>query len=213
MGILLAWLARLYTGSTHKRSVRFSNARGTSYVWMVKWIVSSASLMLAACSTDPQLTPDSQILINPGSFEFEVEEFKNPDGTCIFSPDFFQDVPVSLAIVDGSNRAIGDAQVTVYLDFAANTFSGRETLQLFFDSNGNGVVDTPDEFVSGIGDDVFRVRTDEFTASTLLLLRINLSCGFRGSLYAFSGPAAATIQIEVIATQVEEEIDELTGEN
>jgi len=213
MGILLARLANLYTKGTLERSFRSLKAQCADHGWTAQWIVLSGSLMLAACNSDPQLTPDSQILISPGTFEFEIEEFRSPDGACIFSPEFFQDVPVSLVVVDGSNRAIGNAPVTVYLDFAANTFSGRETLQLFFDVNGNGVVDTPDEFMSGVGDDAFRVRTDAYTASTLLLLRINLSCGFRGSLYAFSGPAAATIPIEVIATRNEEELSEVSGTN
>jgi len=116
-------------------------------------------------------------------------------------------------VVDSSDRALGDSVVTVYLDFAGNTFSGdRESLQLFFDTNGNGVVDTPDELMSGVGDDAFSVRTDEYTASTLLLLRVNLSCGYRGSLYAFSGPAAGTININVVAIE-EDDSDLLIGQN
>ena len=206
-------LARVGCTLTRNISKKIRNTLTSGRNSRSTWILLSISLSLFACSSEPQLTPDSRILINPGSFEFEIEEFKDSDNVCVFSPDFFQDVPVSLVVVDGSNRALGNSPVTVYLDFAANTFSGRESLQLFFDTNGNGVVDTPDELMSGVGDDAFSVRTDEYTASTLLLLRINLSCGFRGSLYAFSGPAAAVIEIDVVALQNGDDDDTLVEAN
>jgi len=212
MGILLARLISVYTGCILKRRHWLSGAfrNRLRYLSIRVWVLFALSISLVACSSDPQLTPDSRILINPTAFQFEIEEFKDPNGICVFSPEIYQDVPVSLVVVDSSDRALGDTLVTVYLDFAANTFSGAESLQLFFDTNGNGVVDTPDELVSGIGDDAFSIRTDKYTASTLLLLRVNLSCGYRGSLYAFSGPAAGVINIDVVAADsADDEFDTL----
>lgn len=157
-------------------------------------------LVLVGCSTDPQISPTSRMSIQPESLRFDVDEVTDSNGNCIFIPEFFQDVPVNLAIVNANDQAVGDSRIAVYLDFSGNTFSGLEVLQLFADNNGNGVIDPTDELITGIGDDAVVVQTTRFGGNALLLLRINLSCGFRGNLFAFSGPVAGSSQVEVVSS-------------
>ncbi len=195
MGVYMAWLI------TWKKCDLLSRFRGLSVCGLASFIS-----LLAGCNSDTYVTPDSSIHLSPPSSTFDIEEIRDEEGVCLFSPEFYQDVPIRLALTDSLGRAIGDAPVTVYVDYAGNTFSGQESMQLFSDMNGNAVVDTLDELVSGVGDEAFRSRTRNSSGTLDLLLRINLSCAYRGNLYAFSGPAAAVSSISV--NDISEEPDE-----
>ena len=208
MGILLARLIRHCSDSIYNVGKALQHGchhRGldvrhlTSLKNGSSWTAAFLAIFISACSSDPQLAPDSTIRITPGSQNFEITELLDDQGNCIFIPGFFQDLPISLAVINSSNQVVGNANVTVFTDFSGNTFSGPEFLQLFSDSNGNGVVDSPDELVSGVDDDAFSIRTDRFSGTANLLLRVNLSCEFRGNVYAFSGVAAGISEIGVTA--------------
>ena len=155
--------------------------------------------VVTGCASEPQITPDSRITIQPDGISFDIDEITDEDGRCIFVPGITQDVPVNLSVVNSSDQVIGDSRISVYMDFTGNTSSFSETLQLFSDNNGNGVIDPTDDLITGAGDDAVVVRTDQYNGNALLLLRVNLSCAYRGSLYAFSGPVAGISTIEVNA--------------
>ena len=72
---------------------------------------------------------------------------------------------------------------------------------MFRDLNGNGVIDDDAEFISGIDDPIATVRTRDFSGDSTLLLRVNLSCAFRGEMFAFVDgvTASATISVEAIS--------------
>lgn len=204
MGIFMAWLEALI-GSR-------------KLVQQLRGIASSLIVLciLSGCTSESIVTPDSRLTITPASSSFDIVEFRDSTGNCVYSPEIYQDVPVSLVLTDDLNRSLGNALVTVYVDYTGNTFSGPQTLQLYVDSNGNRVIDTVDELVSGVGDEAFTTRSAIENGTISLLLRINLSCGYRGSLYAFAGPVAGTSSIIVnnISERVEEvdELQELTVE-
>ena len=92
------------------------------------------TLILAGCTGDPVITPDSELRLSPPSSTYEIQESKDNEGNCIFSPEFYQDVPIRMVVTDGLGRAILEAPVTVYVDYAGNTFSGLESLQLYSDT-------------------------------------------------------------------------------
>lgn len=195
MGIHMAWLE---TGNLCHHYLKTRQFLQYSFFLL--------PVLLSGCSGEPYTTSQSSIVLSPPSSSYDIEELKDAEGACLFSSEFYQDVAIRLALTDGLGRAIGDAPVTVYVDYTANTFSGREALQLYSDINGNGVVDTPDELVSGAGDEAFRSRTRNSNGTLDLLLRINLSCAYRGNLYAFSGPVAAVSSISV--NDISMEVDE-----
>ncbi len=196
MGVLLAELVQFTKSTVVAPAQIFQKCmqRGAN----LKTLASVCLLgLLTACSSDPQITPTSRIAVQPETISFDIDEITDEDGNCIFVPGFFQDVPINLSVVNASNQVIGDSRISVYLDFAGNSFSGLEVLQLFSDSNGNGVIDPTDELITGIGDDAVTIRTSRFGGNALLLLRVSLSCSFSGSLYAFTGPVAGIGQIMV----------------
>ena len=88
--------------------------------------------------------------------------------------------------------------MSVYLDFAANNFSGFPVMALFDDrcGNGNGVVDDF-ELVSDVDDEIAVVKTDFFGGDRPLLLRINVSCPFRGEVFAFIDGVSGRATIDV----------------
>ena len=159
-----------------------------------------SGVLLAGCSTD-QLPIGSTLRISPEDRNIRIVELLDENGTCIFFDNNFVDTPVVITLVDAQQSPIGDAEVSVYLDFAENTFTGVPVLGLFRDLNGNGVIDDESEFVSGINDPIAMVRTRDFSGDSTLLLRVNLSCAFRGEMFAFVDgvTATATISVEAVS--------------
>ncbi len=154
------------------------------------------SILLLACSSD-QLPIGSSLGITPDGRSIRVIEFRDENGVCIFFENNYVDIPVVITLVDSQQSPIGNADVSVYLDFAENTFTGVPVLGLFRDLNSNGVIDDDSEFVSGIDDPIAVVRTDEISGESVLLLRINLSCAFRGEMFAFVDGVTASSVISV----------------
>ena len=162
--------------------------------------LSLLSSLFTACGTDQQLQPGSSVVIDPAVRDIEIVELLDANGLCIFSEDNFLDSPVAIRVLDSTGGPVGNADLTVYTDWSGNTFpNGFEALKLYEDRNGNGVVDDPAELVSGASDAIFRTETDEFNGDKLLLLRINLSCGYRGQVYAISDGITGGMDIQIRA--------------
>lgn len=156
------------------------------------------SVLITACTSD--VVPiNSTLSITPDTHSTTIVERQNENGRCLFVPDNHVDIPILLQLSTADGSPIGDATLSVYADFAANTYSENTVLSLYDDYNGNGVVDTETELVSGHTDDIARVKTDTWTGSRYLLLRINLSCSFRGEIFAFTGGVSGRASIEVVA--------------
>jgi len=156
--------------------------------------------LLAGCTSD-QLPSGATLAIEPNARSFDIVERLDEDGRCRFVDGQYTDLPLVFALSDGQGAPIGNADVSVYADFAANTFAGYPALALYEDRNGNGVVDPESELVSGTADDAVRIDTDRFGGSGSLLLRVNLSCPYRGEVFAFAGGVSASASIDVIAVE------------
>ncbi len=175
--------------------------RGQSRWHHVKYLLLTSSLIIGGCGND--IVPvDATLTITPGTHTTRITEQQNEVGQCLFDANHHVDIPIlmQLTTVDGS--PIGDAKLNVYVDFADNTYSGLTTLELYDDLNSNGVVDAPQEYISGFNDDIARVKTGEWSGSRMLLLRINLSCSFRGEVFAYTGGVSGRAEIEVVADEI-----------
>ena len=108
-------------------------------------------------------------------------------------------------VLNESGNYIPDAPLTVSVDLSGNTFSGVPALALYDDKNGNGVADDPSELVTDSTDELYDTNTDSVTGHKYLILRVNLSCAYRGVLYAFSdgymGSTAITVKEQQDTTQ------------
>lgn len=154
-------------------------------------------MLLSGCVQTEHLDINGQLKISPDTKSIAIVETTDADGQCLYDAGYYLDTPVVIAMTDSQGFAQGDTPVSVYVDYSENTFSGPPVLSLYADQNGNGVIDDPDELVSGFDQDIFTARTGRYNAELFLLLRINLSCAFRGQLTAVSGPMTASLAVEL----------------
>ncbi len=159
------------------------------------------SALLSACESD-QMPDDTVLTITPAERTIEITEYRGADGRCLIGDAYYVDLPILLALQSGDGSPVGDARVRVYVDLAGNTFSGYPVLGLYRDWNGNGVVDGNEELVSSADDAIASVTTDEYDGHASLLLRVNLSCAYRGEVFAYAGAASAIASIKVEAADV-----------
>ncbi len=159
-------------------------------------MVASAALLISACNTD-QYPIGAKMRITPEIKTINIDPPEDLNQACTVDPNRYQDFPLNIVLTDGQDSPIGDAEVSVYVDFSGNTYGGLDTLQLYEDKNGNGVVDVEFELVSDYNAPIFRTRTDTYHGNTVLILRMNLSCTYRGSVFAYAGSVSATANVEV----------------
>lgn len=152
---------------------------------------------VSACSSSI-IPTDARLTLTPSTHTINIVETINTSDQCEYFEDNYQDIPLTITLSTDNGSPIGDEWVSVYTDFSANTYSGRSVLSLYEDHNSNGVVDGASELISGQDDDIARVRTGKHTGTKLLLIRINLSCAFRGEVRALAGPAYGSASFAVI---------------
>ncbi len=184
------------------KSGEMSEAQPHEYRWRYcKYLLLASILTIAGCGDNP-VPVDASLTITPGTYTSRIVERQNETGQCLFNANHHVDIPILLQLTTADGSPIGDAELNVYIDFAENTYSGLSTLELYDDLNSNGVVDARLEYISGFNDDIARVRTDEWSGSRMLLLRINLSCSFRGEIFAYTGGVSGRTDIEVVADDI-----------
>lgn len=166
-------------------------------------LASLAAFGAAGCDTG-QLPPGATLSIAPDTRRFVIVERLDADGRCVHDPDHHVDEPLVISLRDAQGAPIGDAEVRVHVTFAENTYSGRAALALYDDANGNGVVDAESELVSGADDALARVRTSRYGGERVLLLRVNLSCGYRASVLAYAEGTVGLASVEVVDESPEE---------
>jgi len=159
--------------------------------------------VLIGCGSDSaQLPPDATIEISPQAKEWTIvsNDQTDADGNtaCEVIGDLYQDELISVRVLDGQGRAIEDAELVFSLNLAGNTFSGQAVLSLYNDLNDNFLAD-PGELVSTANNDLLVTYTDEFTGNKYVIVRMNLSCPYRGELSVFSKGVSGSASFEVIA--------------
>ena len=167
----------------------------------VKYVVNAiltlgCSLFLWSCNnvTSNQLPPGTSVRVDPENITWTIA---NTGGVCNFNPDFYQDQTITVMVVNDSGTFIPDAPLSFTLDLAANTFSGVPVMALYNDVNNNGVVDGPNELVSDNTSGAYTDFTDKVNGSKQVIVRVNLSCTYKGTLYVLSDGFMGTTTIEV----------------
>jgi uncharacterized protein YceK len=144
--------------------------------------------------TSNQLPPNTEVRVNPQEINWKIND---TGGVCNFDPDYYQDASVSVMVVNEAGSYIPDAPINATLDLSENTFTGLPVLALYDDKNGNGVADGPEELVSGNTMGSYQTHTDSKTGSKMLIVRSNLSCEYKGSLYVFADGYMGSVSISV----------------
>jgi hypothetical protein len=199
LGILLAWLKE-------KRAMDNSKIKS----WIPVSIGLAAGLWLSGCNDgDDQLPPGTQVSISPNSYNWTVTEQLDAQGNCEFSSDRYQDMIASITVADSFGRPIGEADLSIYLSPSNSTspphFNDRYIFYLYDDFNGNGVVDHPQEMVSGTGDPIlYETKTEKYHGTKTMIVRTNTSCGgYLGTLHAYAGDGSAAMEISTQADNPE----------
>lgn len=145
---------------------------------------SAMVLMLLGCNSgsDNPLPAGAQISISPANVTFDIDQELDDDGNCIYDFNRYIDQYTVISVRNSSGSPIGDADLSVQLDFGDNSFSGVPVMELYEDANGNGVVDGIGELRSGADDPLYRAQTDEFSGEAVVIVRLNVSCPYRGSM-------------------------------
>ena len=151
---------------------------------------------LCACnsSTSSQLPPNASVRVSPETITWNIP---NNGGVCNYDPNYYQDEMVSIMVQNESGTYIPDAPLMITLDLAANTFSGTPVMALYDDKNGNGVADGPNELVTDTNSGAFTASTDKVSGYKYVILRINLSCPYTGTLSALSDGYLGSVSIIV----------------
>jgi len=160
-------------------------------------VIALHAMALSSCSTD-QLPVGTHLLVSPTERTIRIIESRSTENRCLLNPDLHVDLPLVITLLDANESPIGDHEISVYLDFSENTFTGYSMLALYQDFNSNGVVDEDEELVSAGDDDIAVVRTHSLYGSQTLLLRVNISCSFTGSIVAIAGGILGTASISIV---------------
>jgi hypothetical protein len=156
-------------------------------------IVILSSLFTACNGGNDQFPPGTNVTIAPSAFTWTVTELLDNQNECIFSPEDYQDNIMVITVSDSSGRPIGDMKLELYLSPSNSTsnpvLNNQHVFYLYDDFNNNGVVDHPDELVSGSGDPIlYETRTEKYHGTKTVIVRTNTSCGgYRATLHAYAG--------------------------
>jgi len=160
---------------------------------------------LASCNTE-QLPTGATLSISPANRTITIADNSDDQGRCFINRQHYIDQPIVMTMLSADGKPIGDKNVTVYVDYAGNTYPGSTVLALFDDQRGNsnGVIDADNELVSDRDDNIAIVKTDHATGARVLLLRINVSCPFKGDVFAYVDGVTGIATIEVNALTEDE---------
>jgi len=164
---------------------------------MIKLLSSSLLVTpLIACNSvsTGQLPPGTIVSISPEEINWKIA---NTNGVCTYDPTYYQDHTISIMVLNDSGSYIPDAPLRITLDLSANTFSGTPVMALYDDINKNGVVDGVNELVTDTDSGIFETHTDDKSGSKYVILRVNLSCPYTGTLSAFADGFMGSLRITV----------------
>lgn len=167
-----------------------------------KWLLFTSIILLAACGPETaQLPPGAEITISPASKDWTITPNlqTDEDGNiyCEVLEDFYQDELVNVTVTDSSGRAIGEAELVFALSLAGAGISvpGKPDflglVSLYDDRNGNYIAE-PEELVSDYDDGFYVTKTEKYTGSKSMILRMNLSCIYDADLMVLSDGVSAT---------------------
>lgn len=138
--------------------------------------------------------PGSSVRINPSSIEWDISD---RPALCAINQAVYHDHTIAISVLDANNSPVGNVDIRIVPDLAGNTYSGTPVIKLYDDLDQDGIIDDPNELVSSNTSPAYVTQTDRYTGSKTMLLRVNLSCPYRGNLYVYAGSAFNSINIQV----------------
>lgn len=166
----------------------------------IKILFTAATLSwITACGgggDESQIPPGATVTVTPQEKTWDIQPQLDSNENCIFFEDFYQDELVLVTVQDSQGRAIGDADLLVSLNLSEQTFSGLTVMELYEDRDGD-FIPSPEERVSDDNDPLLMTKTDEFSGSVNLIVRMNLSCTYRGTLMVVAEGVSGSAEFAV----------------
>ena len=157
------------------------------------------------CNNTDQLGPDTTVTIAPTEQTWFVSDLLDSNGNCVVSQDYYQDNVFVITVRDSNGSPIGEADLAIYLSPSNSTSPPQHNNEYIFylydDLNSNGVVDHPQELVSGTGQPIlYETKTERYHGTKHIIVRTNTSCsGYLASLEAFAGDGFYSVNISTEA--------------
>lgn len=175
-----------------------------------------AVFALSACENNVVPT-DATLQITPENSSYRILSSGDENRECIVDPGMYMDVPLVIQLQTVNGTPIGDKAIRMHVELAQDSFPRRPVLALYKDVNSNGVIDQNDSLVSAESDAAASLVTDQWSGSQTLLLRMNLSCGYRARIHAIADGISGFSSVEVIEAHVEgltgdSALEEVSGE-
>lgn len=170
-----------------------------------------ALLALQGCGGESEnaVPAGSTVKVTPEEISWEIPN-NTENGLCAYDPNNYVDQTISISVLNGAGQPLGDIELTIALNLSSATYSGTAPVQLYDDQNGNGVPDHPQELVSDENSGVFRTSTGKYSGTKFVMVRTNLSCPYKTSLYAFAGTTAG--KTDIVVVEKEKTDTEATGQ-
>lgn len=173
-----------------------------------RFAILTIGLTIAACNNqNDQFAPGTNVSIAPSGYTWTVKEYLDDQGKCVFFTDDYQDTVMVITVLDAAGRPIGEMDLDIYLSPSGTTSPPQaEDWHLFYlydDLNNNGVIDHPEELVSGSGEPIlYATKTEKYHGTKTMIVRTNTSCGgYRATLHAYAGDGYGSMEIK---TETEE---------
>ena len=157
---------------------------------------------LVSC-TENTVPANAVLSMSPEGHTVQVTELVDASNRCVFSPGNYMDIPLVLQLKTADGSPIGNSPILIYADYSENTYLGYPVLGIYDDFNSNGVIDAETEFVSGFDDDIAEAKTGRYSGVKTLLLRVNLSCAFRGEVRAIASGISTSTLVEVVGVSAD----------
>jgi uncharacterized membrane protein len=148
---------------------------------------------LTACgpdlSQDGPASSDGSVTISPPTIDLDLSDTAmTACGAGTVGQAFF---PVIIATFDARGFPVGNADITLQVDFSpTTTFGGTPSAMSLWDSTGTTLL-TP----LGGSPSVTRQTQDDGTATFQLLLDTSIGCSYAGSLTVNSGSLIESMQV------------------
>lgn len=159
--------------------------------------VLASIMLLQGCQGDGDAAPvGSRLTIAPSEVTWTIS---NP-GAC--DPNVYSDRLFVITASDPTGKPLGETDLLMTLQLAGNT-SNSPIMTLIADTGSQlGVVDAGDEVVSELGDGGYKTNTND-EGIARILVRMTLSCTYRGSLDVF-GSGGLLFQSVSLAVEEDE---------
>lgn len=180
-----------------QRDVCLGWTKSSHQTLLLRTIVSFIFTGLLISCAENTVPSNAVLSMTPQSHSVQITEWIDDAQRCVYASENFMDIPLVLQLATADGSPIGESLIHVYADFSENTYPGYAVLALYDDLNSNGVVDSESELVSGFDDNIAVVRSGKYSGAKTLLLRVNLSCSFRGEIRAIAGGVSGSAVIEV----------------